>query len=1019
MATQNVFVLLYLCGIVGSWADPCLNPMEVPGLEKRDREYVLATGERALNDRLLTEGWYDAGGKVFLGSAPGFQHCGTRYPIWRKQKNGDNSLMCLQSHSDICISQMNIKTKMCGTKEIFNLKKTISSSAYCFGKPATPTAPTFPLKPTVTIQLHNYTNESKLEFRCEFSKHDDDVFYATNWVVNGELVLTEDAMTWDNGSVIDKHTLTEAKLSSVNIKQVGFELRCSVRASVREDTAASVPVLSDAKFIGIKISKKTLQLSEGEFADISLQLTAPFGCGNFDCELNIESVHLETTANCAGAKLASSSCGTVILASNWSKAATITVFGQVSQDTGSSSNTLKLKLATPDNSFDNKFWANYTIGVITVQLIKNTKPIENKWCSATNDPHMLTFDGRRYEHQYEGVFTMYNHTTFPIEVQIQTADCGWGTYNAWCNCGVAIRAGRTVFEFNRCAGQSSIWTIEYTLCEDSGDVLQVKKMDTSYEVYLPTGGRVTVNVYDIYLNVYIYPSIQDVNNTRGLCGTLSGNCSDDFFLRDGTYSTDVTATGDCETTYSVWQNLLTTFSNSWKVDNGSNLFDPDAHASLPAWPRTNFYCSCSPGPQPGTLTEAVNCTAAIHKVCDTLPGFKDVFPTSCTITERRRRRAAGVQSESPRRLRRQAVKVWSGGWTEVKARTFCENIFQESRSVQACKNVSGVGISGSIENCILDIQLTGTTDFFRFSIDAVRDKCLHEVLVDPELRVKNETRNMSVYDVVLAEACLNDCSGKGTCTNGDCVCQSNHGGSDCSVDLTAPPRLSEMETVDTCDMSREACDVVSVKGETFVDGVSTCLVEEIRVRKSEQENVVSKIYTATVVNIGHAQCKIETNDNTGSEDVEYVRAYRISIANSPGNYSDSVGLIVFNSTCIRVDGDRETKFKWTVKGPHCLDRGTCVPHGAKQSGNNCLMCDVSDNKGTWKTGTESRCKIETGQLLLISVAASAGAVVLFIIVVVASFCACKRSNRMGKKNNAMGKELGWPQHKAVLPAHYR
>ncbi|XP_048251946.1 uncharacterized protein LOC124118060 [Haliotis rufescens] len=380
---------------------------------------------------------------------------------------------------------------------------------------------------------------SKLQFRCEFTKHDADVFYTTNWVVNGELVLTEDAMKWDNGDVIANHTLTEAKLISVHITQVGFELRCSVRASFGKGTAASVPVMSDPKFIGIKISDKTLELSEGDFADISLQLTAPFGCGTTagTCELNIESVHL------------------VILASEWNKAATVRVFGQVSQSLGSSSNTLKLKLATPDVLFDNMFW---------VQLKKNTTLIARKSCHAVNDPHMLTFDGRRYEHQYEGVFTMYKHTIFPIEVQIQTADCGRGVHNAWCNCGVAIRAGRTVFEFNRCEGQSSIWTIEYTLCEDSGDVLQVKKKGNNYEVYLPTGGRVTVNVYGIYLNVYIYPSIQDVNNTRGLCGTLTANCRDDFFLRDGTYSTDVTATGDCGTTSNVWQNLLTTFSNSWK-----------------------------------------------------------------------------------------------------------------------------------------------------------------------------------------------------------------------------------------------------------------------------------------------------------------------------------------------------------------------------------------------------------------------------------------------------------------------
>ncbi|XP_067686484.1 von Willebrand factor D and EGF domain-containing protein-like [Haliotis asinina] len=1004
MTTRGVFVVLYLCGIVGSWAeDACLNPMKVPILKKRDRAYAVATGERALNDRLLTEGWYDAGDKVLLDSAPDFQHCGTRFPIWRKKKNGDKSLMCILTYNNNCYRNFTIETKMCGPKEIFYLKKTISSSAYCFGKPGIP--PTFNVKPNVTYR--NESGTSELKFLCVFSKHEDDVFYTTNWVVNGELVLSEDPMKWDDENVTETHALTQAKLTSVNIHRFGFELRCSVRASFRKDTAASVPVLSDSKFIGIKISNRSIKLSEGESANISLQLTVPFGCmgGNLACDLPIESVHLETTADCKQAILESSRCGTVISATEWDKPATITVFGQVSQSHGSSSTVLKLKLVTPDLSPDNPFWSNYTVGVIAVQLIKNTQPIAQKSCYATNDPHMMTFDGRRYEHQYDGVFTMYKHDIFPIEVQIKTADCGYGRHNAWCICGAAVRAGRTVFEFNKCAGRNVSSKMEYTLCEDSGDVLQVKKNFKSYEVYLPTGGRVNVNINNIFLNVYIYPSVQDENHSLGLCGTLTGNCRDDFVLRNGTYSTDDTATDDCDSPYSNWQNLLTTFSNSWKVDNQSDLFNPDVYGSLSTWPKTNLYCSCSANASSPTYSGAVNCTAAIHKVCKTLRHFTDVSPTNCTITDRRRKRSAGVRSESPRRLRRQAANVWTNGWTEAKARTFCENLFQESRSVQACKNVTGVGISGSIDNCILDIQLTGTSDFYRFSIDTVRDKCLHELLVDPELQVKNGTMNVSVYENVVAEACLNDCSGKGTCTNGDCVCQTSYGGSDCSVDLTSPPRLFGTETVVECDASRDACDVFSVRGETFVDGVSTCLVEEIRARKSGQESVVSKVYLATVVSISHAQCRVVASDRTGSDDMDSLRAYRISIANSPGNYGDSLGLIVFDSTCIHMHAEsgREAKFNWTMKGQYCLDKGACVPHGARQRGNNCLVCDVSGNKRTWKTGSESRCHSENGHFLPITVAVFVGGVVLGIIIVVASVCACKRIKREGKNFYSMRK----------------
>lgn len=78
-----------------------------------------------------------------------------------------------------------------------------------------------------------------------------------------------------------------------------------------------------------------------------------------------------------------------------------------------------------------------------------------------------------------------------------------------------------------------------------------------------------------------------------------------------------------------------------------------------------------------------------------------------------------------------------------------------------------------------------------------------------------------------------------------------------------------------------------------------------QVRKSGQDIVVSKVHMATVVDIGHAQCKIATNDSTELEDVECLRTYRISVSNNACNYGGSVGLIVFNSKCILTNGGRE------------------------------------------------------------------------------------------------------------------
>ena len=52
---------------------------------------------------------------------------------------------------------------------------------------------------------------------------------------------------------------------------------------------------------------------------------------------------------------------------------------------------------------------------------------------------------------------------------------------------------------------------------------------------------VTINnwgPYESWLNLNIYPSVKDVQETQGLCGVLNDDQSDDFMTRSGSKETD-------------------------------------------------------------------------------------------------------------------------------------------------------------------------------------------------------------------------------------------------------------------------------------------------------------------------------------------------------------------------------------------------------------------------------------------------------------------------------------------------
>ncbi|XP_046555854.1 cartilage matrix protein-like [Haliotis rubra] len=112
--------------------DPCEQFTELIHIVTRSPHYP---GTPLVNnDTRLARGWY-AGpvGWELLNDDPGSSdRCGTRDPIYRTGKMGPTSFMCIRANNRPCNISFNINTRMCGAREIYELKTHRPLSAFCF-----------------------------------------------------------------------------------------------------------------------------------------------------------------------------------------------------------------------------------------------------------------------------------------------------------------------------------------------------------------------------------------------------------------------------------------------------------------------------------------------------------------------------------------------------------------------------------------------------------------------------------------------------------------------------------------------------------------------------------------------------------------------------------------------------------------------------------------------------------------------------------------------------------------------
>nr|XP_034329094.1 uncharacterized protein LOC105339666 [Crassostrea gigas] len=761
------------------------------------------------------------------------------------------------------------------------------------------------------------------------------------------------------------HLGYDAKDSSRGYQKFGFNIKCAVQLKLESEGVPGPPSqLSENFYAGIQVNSTKVEInrlqSEG---NISVKLTVPLGCPFYEngtlenCMLEIHMNVPRDPTNCTSilktpTKLFDQgrNCGLRIKNTEWQNPVTFPV-KLIETDE------YKLVPPNPDGTFriglktlqDNNLpaWSEIELQDVYVHISDSSDIWQGKKCAALNDPHMLTFDGNRYENQNYGRFVLYwgKRRDYPMEVQIETTACnrypGDPSWTPYCVCAVAIRAGADVFVIERCRNES----IKYRSCRDN--LLDARKeAEMEYKIYFPSGTYVHALLLDYTgvhtINVHVFPSKSDHDLTGGLCGTLNGNENDDFMDRDGN---ELSGTKE--------------FIKYWSLTEDKFLgnMDKEQLNALPHWQNDVQYCTCSYEDLKGNDPTDNNCTkdtfvrcARTDKLlskenCQIRSKRSTVKPFSYHIIHNNQFSNIEKISTNLSRNKRETEVIW----TEEKAIEFCNNYIKKSQTYKACSKVPSVSADSLIANCILDVMLTNSTIWAAVSREAIRTACMKELSQNTTLKEKTRDGKPSIAEQIKSIACINECSEHGICINGSCECDEGFGAKDCSMDLNRPPVVYGVNREEGGLCDKRTCPRALVEGYGFLEMETLqCLLTVFHV--TENKTVVGDITEYMVQaehdSIAEVFCPLEPARRRRSVPRGFVQGITLSVTNNGRNFSTQHTIYVLDGVCqdtVNVSGD----IQFTVRVGYCYINGKCYSDGGIHETEECIACNTAKSTAEW------------------------------------------------------------------------
>ncbi|XP_029649426.2 uncharacterized protein LOC115223143 [Octopus sinensis] len=565
------------------------------------------------------------------------------------------------------------------------------------------------------------------------------------------------------------------------------------------------------------------------------------------------------------------------------------------------------------------------LGSVDLEIIDRDK---SSICKSINDPHMTTFDNKRYDNFKHGEFVLYRHKRLPYAVHAFYRSCNG---RASCNCAIAVRSGDDVILIDRCGSSMKIkkTTLTITLFQN-GELTPGTKIyrlngGKKFKVVLPIGTSVIVEKSKSgrsnYINVWVQASPIDYKNTEGLCGNFDGIKDNDYVTPDSKV-------------LSIKSKQPNKFSESWRVSAKDTLYNgfcgiDDDEMKHPV------FCDCK--------KEKSSCLANLNlQTCDKLRSknnkkgskVKDVTevvmetmmespPKKCitgNVTTNFEFNATFI----PQELK------WptESGITEKIATEKCQGFIKNKASTKACLDVlPNSDLVTTVDSCVTDIQIMDNFMWVDEALQNYLQLCLIEVDTNIELW-KNDSSNgtdKSIAEIIQDNICPSECNDQGKCVEGICVCDGQFEGVDCSISKIKGPTVSELKKK-FCDTKIYKCDKAIVFGENFLD--SSSLTCHLKIQNTDSQ--VQGLYITSE----QVQCPIQ---NEGR--------YEISISNNGVLKStETVVFTKYDSTCQIC-----TENSCSQKSNVCKVDGNCLGEFYFNVKNFMEVCIPSNSSNAWST----------------------------------------------------------------------
>ncbi|KAL3848262.1 hypothetical protein ACJMK2_019131 [Sinanodonta woodiana] len=1005
----------------------------LPDLERRGINYISGMNEPYLSDASLAEGWYNVGDRRMTTSSSGISvfHCATYFPIWMKgeiptENEGDvERTACSIGYFYVCDIESTIRVKNCSSHVLYRLGSTNSYSAYySFGNTVSTNqtsckpkdvhvVPDLQFKLLPVINSNNFQYSPYSVFKCAFTKCSDDrLFYIVSWYANDVYVTTKSPQTY---SRILETNLLEEEL--VGLK-MNIMLKCTVRASDKNGDLLGNITASSGYWIGIQVINPIVDMKKGDTATVYLNATFPLGCTTFESDIVppcLISIYMFDPIRAAcdpdistiTVNKESKVCGTTMkaftqqefkrLGSNWTSNVGNTSIKVTTKNNDKHSTSgrdmFKMSLLTDPLAGGHRIVANNYLGDITV-TVRDDKKWESKNCYAHVDPHFRTADGSNYDNHIIGEYVMYRHRLEKQEVQIKTTQCNGG---AACVCATSIRAGADMYIINLCGG---IRFAGFVSC-DSFDVLEVREAAYSFEVYMPLGTKIAITIQtgDTYrntMNVDIYPSVKDWDSIEGMCGTFNGNTNDDF-------------NGLSESA----------FADIWKIKNSNSSFLNPIQHNPSKWTASAYLCFCpyasnvtNKGDNAANNARVATCSASQFLLCPDQARHKGSRVTN-SCPKRNKRSSTNSQAKEIRRVfskatdemylsERTIVKRSSSEFTEAEAKTFCENEFRKSSVVQM-KDLLPESTDQIIENaillCIADIMFIGDTSYTSAHIESVTRQVDNIIERDVLFRQENATAVLQFNEI----SCVKNCSGRGQCKNGSCVCSDGYLLQDCSLPAGDAPELTDIFGGGACSLTVDDCCRIKVYGDGFARNHTQGRIQIIEVSRNGSRHsvgevtqiavAVESVFVAEIRSLLCSRRKRALQDNSTSE--AFARGFTVSMSNDNINYGKPKFFFEYDSNCQEVS-TTAAGITILLMANKCFIDQTCYSNRDKDPADVCNICKSEVNGFVWTDGCAKVSHIDSEvNRVIVAVSVSAVvAVILIVILVTVIKRKCFRKNKL-------------------------